>query len=230
MLDRLHSYSSSHFTIIDIFPWDDNFNTGLATVDEQHRRLVQLLNLLAGYLAYRADAPLLKEVFAELSDYAVYHFQTEEAIWHEFFGDDPSEAEHRKAHSSFINEIERLKAKQVSKPSSQVYQDIVHFLARWLAAHILEADCYMAYTVLAMQEGKTLNEAKLYAQQQMQGAIRSLITIVLSVYHTLSANTLRLMQELAEHQQAKIELMKESERNQALLRLASDGIHILTVS
>ena len=74
MLDRLHSESSSAVKIIDIFPWDDNFNTGLAKVDEQHRRLVELLNLLAGYVAYRADAPLLKEVFAELSNYAVYHF------------------------------------------------------------------------------------------------------------------------------------------------------------
>jgi hemerythrin-like metal-binding protein len=69
---------------IDIFPWDDNFNTGLAKVDEQHRRLVQLLNLLASHVAFRSDIPQWNEIFDELSDYAVYHLQTEETIWHEF--------------------------------------------------------------------------------------------------------------------------------------------------
>ncbi|MDD1643815.1 MAG: PAS domain S-box protein, partial [Methylococcaceae bacterium] len=212
---------------IDIFPWDDNFNTGLAKVDEQHRRLVQLLNVLASHVAFRSDIPQWNEIFDELSDYAVYHLQTEETIWHEFFVDDISEVKHRNSHASFIEEVERLKAGQASKPKSQVVEDALDFLVRWLASHILESDRYMAYTVLAMKEGMTLNEAKLHAQEQMGGATQTLVDIILSVYSTLSANTLRLMRELAEHRQAKIALIRESERNRALLLLASDGIHIL---
>lgn len=212
---------------IDIFPWDDNFNTGLAKVDEQHRRLVELLNLLASHVAFQTDIPQLRKIFDDLSDYAVYHFQTEEAIWHVFFADDPSESEHREKHASFINEIERLKAEQATKSDAQVLEETLDFLGRWLASHILESDRYMAYTVLALQEGMPLAQAKLRAKQQMEGATRTLIDIILLAYATLSANTLRLMRELAEHRQAKIELIRESERNQALLRLASDGIHIL---
>ena len=41
---------------IDIFPWDDNFNTGLPTVDEQHRKLVALLNALAGHVAFKSGS------------------------------------------------------------------------------------------------------------------------------------------------------------------------------
>lgn len=51
---------------IDIFPWDDNFNTGLTEIDEQHRKLVQLLNALASHVAFRKDPEGLKAVFDEL--------------------------------------------------------------------------------------------------------------------------------------------------------------------
>ena len=32
---------------IDIFPWDNKFNTGIALIDEQHHVLVDLINRLA---------------------------------------------------------------------------------------------------------------------------------------------------------------------------------------
>ncbi|MDD1611758.1 MAG: hemerythrin domain-containing protein, partial [Methylococcaceae bacterium] len=108
---------------IDIFPWDDNFNTGLVKVDEQNRRLVQLLNLLASHTAFSSNISQLEELFDELSDHAVYHFQTEETTWQDFFFDDISVVEHRSTHASFIEEIERLKVSQAAKPKSQVVED-----------------------------------------------------------------------------------------------------------
>ena len=65
---------------IDIFPWNDNFNTGIPEIDEQHQKLVRLLIrwLATSYL--RSDLPSLNLVIDELADYAGYHFQTEEAI------------------------------------------------------------------------------------------------------------------------------------------------------
>ena len=46
--------------MVEVFPWNTNFETGIAQIDEQHKRLVDLLNLLAGHLAFRSDAPTLK--------------------------------------------------------------------------------------------------------------------------------------------------------------------------
>ena len=46
-----HSLGAGRLNTIDIFPWDDNFNTGLAVVDAQHRKLVELLNALATQVA-----------------------------------------------------------------------------------------------------------------------------------------------------------------------------------
>lgn len=77
---------------IDVFPWNENFNTGLAKIDEQHQRLVQLLNLLASHMALQSDIPALNFIFFELADYAAYHFQTEEVIYQRKFPGNEAEA------------------------------------------------------------------------------------------------------------------------------------------
>ena len=101
---------------IDIFPWDDNFNTGLASVDLQHRKLVQLLNQLASSVAFGSDTIQLNAIFDELLDYTVYHFENEEAIWHQYMPDDPSESRHRTAHAEFVQTVRRLQSEQDQKP------------------------------------------------------------------------------------------------------------------
>ena len=193
---------------IDIFPWDDNFNTGLPKVDEQHRKLVQMLNLLASHIAFDAKTGLLSQLFSELADYAVYHFDTEEAIWREYLADDSAEEEHRAIHRSFVQEVSRLRASQESKAIAEVADETLGFLARWLASHILESDRYLAYVVLARKEGVPLDAAKRRAKEQMGGSTRALIDIILSIYSTLSTNTLQLMRELAGHRQDKEELLR----------------------
>lgn len=48
--------------------WNDNFNTYTPIIDEQHKKLVSLLNKLANHLAYQSDIPTLNAVFTELTD------------------------------------------------------------------------------------------------------------------------------------------------------------------
>jgi hemerythrin-like metal-binding protein len=183
---------------IDIFPWDDNFDTGLAKVDEQHRKLVQLLNRLASHVAFKTDLPQLNVIFDELADYAVYHFETEEAIWAEHLAGDPLEVGHKVTHEKFIQAVLRFRSYQDSKPIAQVLEEVLAFLARWLASHILETDRHMAYIVRGLRSGMSMDEAKRHATEQMSGSTRALIDIILSIYETLSMNTLQLMREIAE--------------------------------
>lgn len=193
---------------IDIFPWDDNFNTGLPIVDEQHQKLVQMLNRLASNIAYGTSVELLNEIFDEMAEYAVYHFKTEETIWREYLSDDPDERAHQATHQSFVQEVVHLKAALTVRSLSEVAEETLGFLARWLASHILESDRYLAYVVLAQQENLPITAAKQRAKTQMGGATRALIDIILSIYSTLSTNTLRLMRELAEHRHDKEALIR----------------------
>ncbi|KAB2921132.1 MAG: bacteriohemerythrin [Dechloromonas sp.] len=218
---------TSPTTSIDIFPWDEHFNTGLKEVDEQHRKLVALINLLASHVAYGSEKRELDRIFDELADYAVYHFATEEAIWQRHLADTQATLAHRGVHADFVRKVEELRNAQSERPARDLAEETLAFLARWLASHILEADRHMAYMVLALQAGLSPEAAGERAEQQMSGSTRTLIDIILAIYGTLSTNTLHLMREIAEHRHADAALRRESEKNRALLQNASDGVHIL---
>ena len=187
----------------DIFPWNENFETGLSVVDEQHRKLVELLNRLASHLAYGADTPELNKVFDELADYAQYHFKTEEGLWKKYLSADELLTAHEKTHHDFLAEVLNLRGQQDTLANEQVIEEVVLFLTHWLAFHILEADKHLAKIVLSVQQGMTLSVAKEKAHLEMSGALRVLIETILSMYDTLSSRTLQLMREIAERQRAE---------------------------
>lgn len=195
---------------IDIFPWNENFNTGISKVDAQHQKLVQLLNLLASHVAFQSDIPALNVIFDELADYAVYHFQTEEAIWHAYFPEDELELTHKQTHQDFIETVIKLRHEGNTKPTDAVISGILAFLTRWLASHILENDRYLAMVTLNLESGMPLELAKQHANEQMSGSTKALISIILSIYESLSINTLRLMRELVERRRDEESLRKLS--------------------
>lgn len=193
---------------IDIFPWDDNFNTGIAVIDAQHKKLVSLLNKLASHVAFHRDNLELSAIFDELTDYTLYHFATEEEIWHSTLANDEIEGKHKESHEYFVNQVLLFRNKQQTSSMDEIAEEMLGFLARWLATHILESDRYLAYVSDGMRAGLSLDEAKLTAAQRMAGGTRVLIDIILSIYDTLSTNTLRLMRELAERKKREEQLIQ----------------------
>jgi hemerythrin-like metal-binding protein len=193
---------------IDIFPWDDNFSVGLAEIDEQHQKLVGLLNQLASHVAFRSDSSQLGKILDELTDYTRYHFETEERIWEKHLAGDELFLGHQKTHASFVDTVVRLRAEQLHRPLEQIAEEALGFLTRWLASHILETDRYMGYLVQEIMGGSGLATARDRADKRMSGATRVLIDLILSIYDSLSSNTLRLMREIAERKRQEIELIQ----------------------
>lgn len=196
-----------------IFPWNDNFATGIGTIDEQHHKLVDLLNKLALHLAQGSDELTLAGVFDDLTDYTVYHFTTEEGIWEQHFGDDVLVHSHHETHQNFVAEVGRLRGLLATHERDQAVEEIISFLTHWLAFHILETDAQMAQIVLRQQNGMSLSDAKHAVGQHMQGAAHELIGAVLQMYDSLSTRTLALLREIKQRRQAE-----------AKLRLANDII------
>jgi diguanylate cyclase (GGDEF)-like protein/hemerythrin-like metal-binding protein/PAS domain S-box-containing protein len=212
---------------LEIFPWNENLATGVPKIDEQHKKLVQLLNKLAAGLAYRVDMPDLNNIFNELADYAAYHFQTEESVWHQFMAGDEWEAEHRRSHEQFVAEVLRLRGEENSKPLHEVLEDVLGFLTHWLAFHILSADKRLAKVALAVQSGKSVEEAKRQAKEEMGGAAEVLVETVLSMYDALSSRTLQLMKEVVERQKAEQKANALILRNRVMMQSTPEGVHIL---
>ena len=191
---------------LEIFPWDENFETGIDEIDAQHRNLVRLLNVLVGHLAFQSGAPEIDKVFEELKAYTVYHFQAEERIWHDYFLNDPWEEWHRKAHGDFISKVQELRAQEAEKGLDATLEEIVSFLTHWLAMHIIESDKRMAKVVHALPSGVSLEQAKEMANQEMSGATRVLIGTVMGMYDKLASRTIQMTREIARRISAEQEL------------------------
>jgi hemerythrin-like metal-binding protein/PAS domain S-box-containing protein len=197
--------------LFKIFPWNKNFEVGIELIDQQHQTLVEILNKLAMHLSQRSDEVVLSKVFSELADYAHYHFQAEEEIWSEHFKDDISLKEHQKTHSLFMEEVTELYDNKENKPLDDVIFNIVSFLAKWLAYHILDTDTRMAKTVKLLQKGESLQEAKAHADNEMNSS-QVMVDTVLSMYDSLSTRTLDLLREKSLRLKAEASLQKSEER------------------
>jgi diguanylate cyclase (GGDEF)-like protein/hemerythrin-like metal-binding protein/PAS domain S-box-containing protein len=206
----------------EIFPWSDNFATGIDAIDVQHRKLVDLLNALAGHLAFGSDELTLYQVFDELADYAVHHFRTEEAIWQKHLGDDAMALAHQQTHRDFVAEVVRVRAQAGALNNDEAIEQIVSFLTHWLAFHILEDDTHLAHVVLGIQSGKSLEEARTLATQRMSGAAHILIEAVLKMYDSLSTRTLALLREMGQRQRAEAKLRISSN----IIESSADAIFI----
>jgi len=189
---------------ITIFPWDDNFNTGIEKIDKQHKKLVDIINDLATQFTFNSQRIDLSTIFNELLDYTDYHFTTEEGIWHQFLAETKSEIKHQQTHKKFIQIVKELIASQKDKTEDEVAENTLGILVQWLVSHILESDRFLAYRVLAMQErGCSDKEAREIATEKMKGHTRAMTQIIMKIYDTLSHNTLLLMKEI--HQKVSIE-------------------------
>ncbi|MEI7997282.1 MAG: bacteriohemerythrin, partial [Methylococcaceae bacterium] len=189
--------------ISEVFPWNTNFNTGIESIDIQHRHLVKLINMLASHMVHQSDDQTLDSIFTELTEYAVYHFRTEEAIWFQYFPNDELEIEHKKTHQDFIQAVLDLKGEDSNRTQEQIFAAILSFLTHWLAYHILDRDMRLANAVLSIQSGMFLADAKLQAKQEMSGGMKVLIENILSLYDIVSKRTVQLMKEILERRRAE---------------------------
>jgi len=179
----------------EIFPWNKNFETGIAQIDAQHKRLVELLNQLGFYLAHSARSIELNEVFDALTSYADYHFKTEEAVWKKFLRDDLWGEEHLKEHSTFLRDITALRKGETGLSFDDMIRNILRFLMRWLVLHILGDDMRLARVVHGIESGLSLELAKAQADKEIKDRLPVLVDTLLQMYDSLSVRILQLMRE-----------------------------------
>ena len=179
----------------EIFPWNEKFDTGHERIDEQHRTLARLVNRLARALINK-NYSIVSSVFDELATYAHLHFMDEESVWLQYFDeDDPWFSSHQHAHHSFLPKINELQLANSSKPLHEVVENIMQFLIRWLAFHIVGDDKRMAIAIRLMESGMTVDQAKILAEAETKDSLHILIDVILNMYSGLCSRTLALLRE-----------------------------------
>lgn len=218
--------TSSRYEFV-IFPWNDNFATGIAIIDEQHKVLVAILNKLANHFVHEASSTSnLDALVQELADYADFHFRTEEEIWHQHFTGHPLLQAHEQAHRDFFKKISDI---QQSERNLEGFADeLFGYLTRWLAFHILDSDKRMALATIKTNAGIELEQALALADQDMTGTLALLIRAVLDMYGDLSASTIELMKQKMARQRLETELHETAEQLAAeKLRASEDRYRVL---
>ena len=184
----------------EIFPWNEKFETGHAQIDEQHRTLARLVNRLARALIDK-DYSVVSSVFDELARYANLHFMDEESVWLQYFDEgDPWFSLHQHNHDSFWPRVNELQLANSDKPLDEVVENIMRYLIRWLAFHIVGEDKRMATAIQLMESGMTVDQAKIIADAKMKDSLYVLIDVILNMYDCLCARTMDMLRERSAHE------------------------------
>ncbi|MDT8420182.1 MAG: bacteriohemerythrin [Desulfuromonadales bacterium] len=178
---------------MDSFLWDKHFETGLPSVDDQHRHLVDIINQF-GRLSAANELIFedIQEILARLSDYANCHFQEEEELMAHAGVERRFLESHIKAHRAFLREVTTIHS-EISPENPGAAGHLLEFLTHWLAYHILGTDQKMARQVAAIQQGMNPEDAFKVADKQEDSATKALLVALNNLFQMVSARNNELV-------------------------------------
>jgi hemerythrin len=179
---------------MESFHWDQYFVTGLTEIDDQHHRLVDLINqfgtLLADNVVHSED---VERLFNELADYADYHFKEEEELMIATKLDARHVNRHIDVHKRFLDDVSLIYSDLASNKADRA-ESFLKFLINWLAYHILGQDQDMARQVKAMQSGMTADQAFSNLEQERVRSTEPLIEALHGLFEYVSKQNKELKQ------------------------------------
>lgn len=198
-----------------IFPWNENLMTGIKEIDEQHQVIVMLINRLANNLIQEKEFEI-EDTFNELANYASFHFKCEEKIWEKYLSGNDLEISHKQSHNSFLPEVLKIKEKNKNSSFTQIAEEILLFLTKWLAFHIVNEDMRLALIIKSLSKGNTVLEAVAETNDHENDSMKNLINTILSMYDHLSLKTISLIRERKARVQAENKLLEINKKLEEL--------------
>jgi hemerythrin-like metal-binding protein len=120
-----------------LITWTGMFSVGVAEIDNQHKKLVELINQLNDAMQAGKGNDALGKVLNELVNYTVYHFGYEEKLMGQHHYDDSPA--HKNEHAKFIATVGDFK-KKFDSGNAVISTEIMNFLRDWLTNHIMKTD------------------------------------------------------------------------------------------
>ena len=123
--------------------WTPELSVSVKQIDEQHQRLVALVNDLHQAMKQGQGAQVLAETFTKLLDYTKYHFSTEEKLFEQYGY--PRAKEHAAQHRDLEHQAAKLQA-DFDSGKVLVSVQVLEFLKEWVTKHIMGSDkAYSAF-------------------------------------------------------------------------------------
>lgn len=141
----------------DKIVWNEVYLMGIEKIDEEHRVFVDTINKANYLLTQECSIKNLQGITKDLSDYANFHFETEEGLMqtYKYSSHAPEDfKKHIEEHREFSAKIESLRD-EINKGQCIDRSEIINFACQWLVDHIHNTDNKLADFLK-----KTMDEVK----------------------------------------------------------------------
>ena len=130
--------------------WEPSFSVGITKLDDDHKKLIQLVNSLCEAWTLGKDALIIESLFDALQVYTDSHFQREEAILAALEYERLPQQQH--AHACLVDALQNFRTRYLAGgQATKATAEMNAFLRSWLVDHILTEDL-MYRSVLSSQE------------------------------------------------------------------------------
>ncbi len=120
-----------------LFNWSEIYSVKISEIDNQHKKLVDLINKLHEDIHDGKGKEKIESVVTDLVNYAKYHFAYEENLFSDHHY--PDAQLHSKMHDNFIKQVQNYVMKLESGDRISPLE-ILDFLMKWLVEHIIGTD------------------------------------------------------------------------------------------
>jgi hemerythrin-like metal-binding protein len=117
--------------------WGQILSVEVDEIDEDHRKLLDIFNILNHSLIDEESPDYLAAILEELINCTIWHFSHEERLMLKYGYEEIEE--HKAMHQELIKSAKELQHKILQAGKSIADEDVV-FLERWLTEHILTDD------------------------------------------------------------------------------------------
>ena len=125
--------------------WDETLSVEVDEIDEDHRRLIDLFNILSHSVAEGDATDYIEAVLEELISCTIWHFRHEERLMLKYKYE--GFVEHKDEHNDLINSARELQ-KKFHKENKLLTNEDIEFLADWLTEHILGQDMRLGFYLM----------------------------------------------------------------------------------
>jgi len=120
-----------------LISWKEEYSVGIADLDDDHKKLISLLNQFNTAYDYAMSENYEKQCLEELVSYTKYHFEKEEKLLSEN-GYEDFEA-HKAEHEKMIAQVVKF-VELYNEQGHDALDEVVTFLSDWLVNHINGTD------------------------------------------------------------------------------------------
>ena len=125
--------------------WKDEYSVGIDSIDQQHKKLLNLINQLQTAVDYSTGEEFERDALDELVDYTKTHFSYEEGLMRD--NDYPDFEPHKLQHEEMFIKVGDVLA-EYEKDKDTAMHNAAEYLKDWLINHINGTDKqYSSYLI-----------------------------------------------------------------------------------